>query len=168
MQTLKLQVFLMRLFGRVKTAYTNAFAVSHNLRPPLSLVGTDAQKTDLIGFGGFFYVLQITKPRNLAQVSKRIVQFIAVNVVYMPFRHVACNVKPSQSVRQSFNIVNSNRNVARAMRGTCNFSDKIRTPMIFTPSKNAGLHVIRQRFAQMLYGNVGCNSHDIQFTIKAM
>jgi len=168
MQTLKFQIGLMRFFGGVKAAFADAFAVSHNLRPPLSLMGADAQKTSLIGFGSFSHVLQITKPRNLAQVSKRIVQFIAVNVVYMPFRHVACNVKPSQSVRQSFNIVNSNRNVARAMRGTCNFSDKIRTPMIFTPSKNAGLHVIRQRFAQMLYGNVGCNSHDIQFTIKAM
>ena len=168
MQTLKFQIGLMRFFGGVKTAFANAFAVGHNLRSPLSLMGADTQKTNFIVFGGFSHVLQVTKPRNLAQVSKRIVQFIAVNVIYVPFRHVARNVKPSQSMRQSFNIVDGNRNVARAMRGACNFSNEIRTPMIFTPSKNAGLHVIRQRFAQMLYGNVGCNSHDIQFTIKAM
>ena len=168
MQTLKFQIGLMRFFWRVKTALANAFAANHNLRSPLSLMRADTQKTGLIGFGGFSHVLQITKPRNLAQVSKRIVQFIAVNVVYVPFRHVARNVKPRQSMRQSFSIVDGNRNVACAVRGTCDFSNKIRTPMIFTPSKNAGLHVIRQRFAQMLYGNVGCNSHDIQFTIKAM
>ena len=167
MQTLKLQVLLMRLFRRIKTAYANSFSVNHDLRSPFSLMGAYAQKTNLVSFGGFSHVLQITKPRNLTQISKRIVQLIAVNVVYMTFGHVARHIKPRQSMRQSFNVMHGNRNVSRALSSASRFSDKIRSVMVFSPSKNAGLHVVIQRFAQMFNGNVGCNSHDIQFTIKA-
>ena len=167
MQTLQLQVLLMRLLRRIKTAYANSFAVNHDLCSPFSLVSTDAQKPNFVGFGGFSHVLQIAKPRNLTQISKRIVQLIAVNVVYMPFRHVARYIKPRQSMRQSLDVMNSNRNVPRAMERSCNFSNKIRPLMIFTPRKNAGLHVVLQRFVQMLNGNVKFGIHDIQFTIKA-
>jgi hypothetical protein len=70
-------------------------------------------------------------------------------------------------MRQSFDVVDGNRNVPRAVYRPRSFSDKIGAAMVFTPSKNARLRVVIQRFAQMLNGNVKFGSHDIQFTIKA-
>lgn len=167
MQTLKFQIGLARLFWRIKTACANTFTVGHNLRSPFSLVSTNTQQTNFIGFGSFPHILQIFKSSNLPQICKRVVQFISVNVVNMTIRHTACYIKPRQPMRQSLNVMNSDRNVPCAMRGTRNFSNKIRTTVIFTPNKNASLRVVSQRFTQMFNGNVGFGSHDIQFTIKA-
>ena len=167
MLTFKFQVFLMRRFWRIKPACSNTFAVYHNLHSPFSLMGADTQKTNRIGFSCFSHVLQITKSANLTQICKRVVQFVSVYMVNMAVRHFACDIKPRQSMCQPFGVMNRNRNVATVMSRACNFSDKIGAPVVFAPSKNAGLRVVIKRFAQMFNGNVGCNSHDIQFTIKA-
>ena len=166
MLTFKFQVFLMRQLWRVKSACANAFAVDHNLRPPFSLVSANAQQTNFIGFGCLPHILQIAKPSNLSQIGKRVIKSIAIDVVNMAFRHSASYIKPRQSMRQSFDVVNSNRNVSGAVDRSCSFSNKIRTPMVFAPSKNASLRVVIQRFAQMFNGNVKFGSHDIQFTIQ--
>lgn len=167
MQTFKFQVFLMRLLGRIKAACTDAFAVHHDLHPPFSLVGTNAQKTYFVGFGGRSHVLQIAKSGHLPQIDKHVVQFVSVNMVNMAVRHVSSYIKPRQSMRQSFGVVNGNRNVPPAVGRPRSFSDKIGAAMVFAPNKNAGLRVVIQRFAQMFNGNVKFRSHDIQFTIKA-
>lgn len=167
MLAFKFQVFFMRQFWRVKSACTNTFAIDHNLRSPFSLVRANAQQTNFIGFGCLPHILQIAKSGHLPQIDKRVVQLVSVDVVNVVFRYVSSYIKPSQSVRQSFDVVNSNRNVSGAVDRPCGFSDKIRTPMVFAPSKNAGLHVVIQRFAQMFNGNVKFGSHNIKFTIKA-
>ena len=167
MFSFKLQVFLMCQFWRVKSACANTFAVDHNLRSPFSLMSANTQQTNFIGFGCLPHILQIAKPSNLPQIGKRVIKFIAIYVINMTVRHVARYIKPRQSMRQSFDIVNGNRNVPSTVRRTRSFSDKIGATVVFTPSKNAGLHVVIQRFAQMFNGNVKFRSHDIQFTIKA-
>ena len=167
MHSFKLQVSLMRLFGRVKAAFANAFAIHHNLHSPFSLVSANTQKTYFVGFSWVSHILQIAKSGHLPQIHKRVVQLVSVDVVDVALRHVSRYVKPSQSMRQSFDIVDGNRNVTRAVARTCRFSDKIGAAMIFAPNKNASLHVVIQRFAQMFDGNVKFKSHDIQFTIKA-
>jgi hypothetical protein len=168
MFTFKLQVFLMRLFWRVKTACANTLTINHNLRSPFSLMGANTQKSNLVGLSCFSYILQIAKPSNLTQIGKRIVQLVSVNVVDVTIRHVAGHMKPCQPMGQSLNVVNGNRNVSSTMNRTSNFSNKIGTAMVFKPNKNAGLRVVTQRFAQMFNGNVKFGSHDIQFTIKAV
>ena len=167
MQTLKLQVSLMRLLGRVKAAFTDAFTIDHNLRSPFTLVGANTKKAHLVGFSGYSHVLQITKPSNLPQVTKRIVKFVSINVVNMAVWHISRYMKPCQPMSKPFNVVDSNRKVSPAMDGPRCFSDKIRTVVVFAPRKNTGLHIVIQRFAQMFNGNVKFRSHDIQFTIKA-
>ena len=167
MQPFKLQISLMRLFGRVKTAFTDAFTIYHNLHSPFSLVGADTKKAYFVGFGGSSHVLQIAKSSNLPQICKRIVQLVSVNVVNVAFRHVPSYIKPCQSMRQSFGVVDCDRNVSPAVNRPRSFPDKIRAAMVFAPSKNACLRVVIQRFAQMFNGNVKFGSHDIQFTIKA-
>jgi len=162
----KLQVFLMRQFWRVKSACANLFAVNHNLRSPFSLMSANAQQTNFIGFGCLPHILQIAKSSNLPQIGKRVIKFIAVNVINMPVRHSASYMKPCQPMRQTFDVVNSDTNVSGAMDRSSGFSDKIRAPMVFAPSKNAGLRVVIQRFAQMFNGDVKFKSHDIQFTIQ--
>ena len=161
----KLQIFLMRQLWRIKTAYANTFSVDHNLRPPFSLMKANAQKTNFVGFGCFSDVLQIAKPSYFSQIIKRVVQFVAVDVVNMIFWLTASHIKPCQSMCQSFNVVNGDTNVPCAVNRPSAFPNKIGPPMVFAPSKNSGLRVIIQRFTQMLNGNVGFGSHDIQFTI---
>lgn len=165
MQTLKLQISLMRLFGRVKAAFADAFTVYHNLRSPFSLVSANTQQTNFISFCCFSHVLQIAKSSDLSQIGKRVVKFVAINMINVTFRHGASNIKPCQSMRQSFSVMNGDRNITRTVKRTRSCSDKIGAAMVFAPSKNAGLHVVIQRFAQMFNGNVKCESHDIQFTI---
>lgn len=167
MYTFKLQVFLMRLFWRIKTAYADTFTINHDLCSPLSLMSANSQKSNFVGFSCFSHVLQIAKSSNLSQISKRIIQLVSVDVINMAIWHVASYMKPCQSMSQSFNVVNSNRNVSGAMNRTSNFSNKIGSVMIFAPSKDTCLHVVIQRFTQMFNGNVKFGSHDVQFTIKA-
>ncbi len=167
MQTLKLQVSLMRLLGRVKATLADAFTIHHDLHSPFSLVGADTQKTHFVGLGSCSHVLQIAKSSDLPQICKRVVQLVSVNVVNVAFRHFSGYMKPRQSVRQSFGVVDGDRNVSCAVDRPRSFSDKIGAAMVFTPSKNARLRVVIQRFAQMFNGNVKFGSHDIQFTIKA-
>ena len=167
MQTLKFQVSLMRPLGRVKAAFADAFAIHHDLNQPFVLMSANTKKARFVCFGRLTHILQITKSGHLPQIDKRVVQLVSVNVVNVVFRHVSSYVKPSQSVRQPFDIVNGNRNVPLTVNRSGNFSDKVRTAMVFAPSKNACLRVVIQRFAQMFNGNVKFGSHDIQFTIKA-
>ena len=163
----KLQISLMRFFWRIESAFTNAFAIRHDLRPPFSLVSADTKKPHFVGFSGCSHILQIAKSSDLPQISKRIVQFVPVNVVNVVIRHIPHYIKPRQSMRQSFDIVDGNRNVPFAVNRTRNFPNKIRAAMISTPSKNAGLRVVIQRFAQMVNGNSALFCHDNQSTIRA-
>ena len=163
--TLKLQILLMRLFRRIKTAYAYSLPINHYLRSPFSLVSANTKQADFIGFSSGSHVLQIAKSSYLPQIAKTIVFFIAIDVVNMMRRHFASDIKPRQSMRQSFNIVNGNANVPCAMHRASNFTDKIRAPAMLAPSKNAGLRVIVQRLAQMFNGNVRFNCHDVEFTI---
>jgi len=167
MQTFQFQVSLMRFFWRIEAAFANAFAICHNLHKPFSLMRANAQKSRFIGFSCRTHILQIAKSGYFSQIGKRVVQLVSVDVINVPLWHLSSYVKPSQSVRQSFDIVNCNRNVPRAVCRPSSFSNKIGAAMVFAPSKNAGLRVIIQRFAQMFNGNVKFGSHDIQFTIKA-
>ena len=162
----KFQVFLMRFFWRIKSTYTNTLTINHNLCAPFTLMRANTQKSNFIGFGCFSHILQIAKSINLSQICKRIIKFVSVNMVNVTIRHIASNIKPSQSMRQSFGVMNSNRNVAVTMDRASNFSYKIGAPTVFTPSKNASLRIVMKRFAQMFNRNVRFRCHNIQFTIK--
>ena len=166
MFTFKFQIFLMRFFWRIKIADSNGFPAKRNLRSPFSLMGANAQKTSFVGFCCFSHILQIAKSSNLTQIRKRIIQLVSINMVNMVFRCATSYIKPRQSMRQSFDVMNSNRQISCALDRTRSFSNKIRSIVVFTPSKNAGLRVVIQRFTQMLNGNFKFGSHDIQFTIK--
>lgn len=167
MQTFQFQVSLMRFFWRIEAAFANAFTIHHNLHQPFTLMRANAQKTRFIGSSCFTHILQIAESGHFSQICKRVVQLVSVDVINVNFRHLSRYVKPSQSVRQSFDVVNGNGKVSGAVDRARSSSDKIGAAMVFTPSKNAGLCIVIQRFAQMFNGNVKFGSHDIQFTIRA-
>ena len=166
MQSFQIQVSLVRLLGRVKAAFSNAFAICHNLNQPLILVSANTKKARFVFFSWFSHVLQITKSINLTQISKRVVQLVSVNVIDMIGRFFSGYVHPRQSMRQSFCVVNGNRNVTSTLQRPRNFSDKIRSSMIFCPNKYASQRVVVKRFAQMFYGKFWGCSHDLHFTIQ--
>jgi len=161
-QPLKLQVSLMRLLGRVKAAFADAFAVCHNLHSPFSLVGADTKEPRFVGFGWVPHVLQIAKTRNFSKIAELVVLFVSISVIYVKRWKSAGHVQPCKSVRQPFLVVDGNCPIPRVGRATGTFTDKIGAAMMFFPDKIASLWVVVKNGLDMVSGN-----HDFEFTMKA-
>lgn len=162
MQTLKLQVSLMRLLGRVKAAFANAFAIHHNLHKPFSLMGTNSQKPGFIGFGWFSHILQIAKTRDFPKIVELVVLLVSISVVYVERWKFASHVEPRKSVRQSFFVVNCNSPIPCIGWTTGAFADKIRSAVMRLPDKLAGFWVVFKNGSKMVSGN-----HEFEFTMRA-
>ena len=160
MQTLKFQVSLMRLLGRIKAAFTDAFAIHHNLRPPFSLMGANTKKTYFVGFGCLPHVLQVTKPGNLTKVAELIVLFVSILMIYVKQWKDACHVQPRKSVSQSFLVVDGNSPIPSVGWTTCAFTDKIGAAVMCLPDKITSLWVVIEDGSDMVSGN-----HEFEFTI---
>ena len=160
MQTLKLQISLMRLFGRIKAAFADAFTVYHDLHPPFSLVSTNTKKAYFIGFGWLPHVLQITKSRNLAKVAKLVVLFVSISMVYVKQWKRAGYIQPSKPVSQSFLVVDGNSPVPGVGWTTRTFTDKIGAAVMCLPDKITSLWVVIKDGSNMVSGN-----HEFKFTI---
>ena len=78
---LQVQIRFMRCFWGVKPRFAGNNAVSHYLRAPFTLMGADTKQTDFVLFCGFSHILQIAKPRYLAQIAKPIVEFVSVFMI---------------------------------------------------------------------------------------
>ena len=160
MQTLKFQVSLMRLLGRVKAAFTDAFAVHHNLNQPFVLVFANTKKSRFISLGWFTHVLKITKSRNFAEIFKTVVLFVAVFVINVKQRLLSGHVQPRKTMSQSFLVVDGNRPVACIGWTTCTFADKIGAAVMRLPNKFARFRVVVKNGSEIVSGN-----HEFQFTI---
>ena len=160
MQTLKLQISLMRLLGRVKAAFADAFAIHHNLHSPFFLVGADTKKTHFVGFGWLSHVLQITKSGNFAKVVKLVVLLVSISVVYVKHWKRAGHVQPRKPVCQSFLVVDGNSPVPGVSWTTRTFADKIRAAVMCFPDKITSLWVVVKDGSDMVSGN-----HEFEFTI---
>jgi len=161
MQSFQLQVSLMRLLGRIKATFANAFAIRHNLHKPFTLVWANTQKPRLVSFGWFAHILQIPKPGNFSKIIKRIVLFISVFVVNMPHRKNTGYMQPSQSMRKLFLVINCNRPIPQASWTTGTFADKIGAALMRLPHKIARFGVVVQNRSNMVSGN-----HEFKFTIR--
>lgn len=162
MLTFQFQVSLMRLFGRVKATFADAFAAHHNLNQPFVLVFANPQKTRLVSLGWFAHVLKIAKTRHFAQIFKSVVQFVSVYVVDVIGRQFACHVQPCKPVRQPFFVVDCNSPVACVSWTARAFADKIRSAFVGFPHKFARCRVVCQDRSNMVSGN-----HEFKFTIGA-
>ena len=161
MQSFQLQVSLMRLFRRIKPAFTNAFALDHKLHAPLSLVGAHTQKPRLVSFCRLSHILQVAKTRYLSKIIELIVLFISILMVYMSRRPFARHIQPRKPMGQFFLVVNCNSPIARTSRAASTFADKIRTATMHFPDKFAGFWVIVKNRS-----NMGSGNHEFDFTIK--
>jgi hypothetical protein len=160
MQTLKLQVSLMRLLWRVKAAFADAFAIHHDLHSPFSLVGADAQKTHFVGFGGRSHVLQIAKTRNFTKVAELVVLLITISMVYVKRWGYAGHVQPSKPVSQPFLVVDGDSPIPRVGWTTSTFADKIGAAVMCLPDKITSFWVVIKDGLDMVSGN-----HEFEFTI---
>lgn len=155
------QVRFMRFFGGVKPAFTDAFAMRHELHSPFPLMCGYAQKTRLISFSWAAHILQVGKTVNIAQICKTIVLFVTVNVVNVLRWPFSGHVQPRQTMRQSFFIVNGNSPVARICRASRAAPDQIRTAIVDFPSKLARRRIVGKHGSDMF-----SRSHDLQFTMR--
>ena len=160
------QISLVRFFGRVKPRFAYALAVDHYLHTPFSLVGANTQKTYLVSFRSLPHILQIFSARHLAKIAKSVVQSVAVNMIYVLRRPFTGYVKPRQSMRQLFAVVDSNSPIAGDLLRPRHAPYKVRTPRMGFPNKNACCSVVTKRRAQMFDGAWWVRFHDCAFSIK--
>lgn len=157
------EVMLVRIFRRCKTAFAVRDSVCRNLNPPFTLMRAYTKKSCFVGFGRFSHVLKVMRSRNFAQIAKTVVAFVTVYVVNMLNRPTPRNVRPSNSVRKYFTVVDSYRPIAHALLASGNF-----TPQIFSvlfPHKNACCRVIIQHLTKMRYRTWLFDCHENQITI---
>jgi hypothetical protein len=150
----------MRLLGRIKTAFANALAISHDLHPPFSLVRANTQQPNFVSHGGFSHVLQIAKPTNFSKVVKSIVLSVAVNVINVVSRPLTSHVQPRQPMRQPFLIVDSYSPIACIHGAAGAFADKIWAACVAFPHKLSSVGVVLKNRSKMVSG-----SHEFDLTI---
>jgi len=110
-QTLCFYIGLMRLFRCVKPAYEFVNAVCANPRSPSAAAfefGNPQKPSRLVACVRLFLVLNVARSRNVAEIEKRIVARVAVNMVNIASRPFVCHVKPSQPTRFVPFVVNPN------------------------------------------------------------
>jgi len=152
----------MRFFWRIEAALANALAVGHDLHDPFALMLGNAQKSGLVGFSWFAYVLQIAKTRYFSKIVKSVVKFVAVNVINVARRPFTSHVQPRQPVRQSFLVVDGYGPVAHVGTASGAVPNQVQSVLMFFPRKIARMWVVVQHRTDMF----NC-SHDSQFTIGA-
>ena len=162
---LQFQIRFMRCLWGVKPRFAVANSVSHYLRAPFTLMGADTKQTNFVLFCSFSHILQIAKPRYLAQIAKPIVEFVSVYVVDMFSRPFAGHIRPHQTVRELLAVVNSYGPIARRMFGPRTRADKIRSLFMQKPCKDARGGVVTKRRLQMFDGTWWIGCHDNSLTI---
>jgi len=162
---LQFQIRFMRRLWGVKSRLTMLDSVSHYLRAPFTLMGADAKQTNSILFCGFPHILQITKPRYLAQITKPIVQLVSVYVIDMFQRPFAGHIRPRQTVRELLAVVNSYSPITRRMFGPRTRANKIRSLFMQKPCKETCSGVVTKRRSQMFDGAWWIDCHDNSLTI---
>lgn len=165
---LQFQIRFMGGFGSVKPGLTSNYAVNHYLRAPLSLVRTDAEQADFVGFSGSSHILKVAMPSYLAQITKTVVALIAVYVVDMLRGPLARYIRPRKTVRELLFIVNGYSPITCRLRRSRQFAVKIRSLFMVFPCKETGVSVVSKRRAQMFNGAWRFNCHDNAFTIGGL
>lgn len=162
MQSLKFQVSLIRLLRCVKAAFSDAFAIYHNLNTPFALMRGNPQKARMIGFGRTAHILQIPKPGDLAKIFKTVVFLVSVFVINVKRWMLSGHIQPRKAMSQSFLVVNGDCPVASVGWTTGTLADKIRATVMYFPNKFARFRVVVKNRSEMVSGN-----HEFQLTIKA-
>ena len=151
----------MRLLGRIETAYSDAFAIYHNLSTPFTLMFAYTKKSNFVSLGCLTHVLKIANSIHFAKIRKSIVLLITIFVVNVSKRVLTCHVKPGESVSKTLLIVDCNCPVSCVGGTSSSFSDKVWATVVCFPCKLPRLRVVIKNSLDM----VMCN-HESDFTIK--
>ena len=168
MFTFGFKIGLMRLFSSSKSAFSDSLAVCHQLHQPFSLMAAYAKKAAFVCLSRFFKVLKVSKPINFAQITKRIVSFLPINMVDMLQRPFAHHVKPSKSMGKHLAVINSNCPVSGFSSRTGFFANQFRLVFVLKPEKITCFRLIPQKFFQLLNWDMVTLSHENEFTIKGI
>jgi len=160
MLTFGLKIRLMRLFGRIKTAFSYPLAVKHYLHQPFSLMLANTKKPRFVGFGRLPHVLQVAKSGNFSEIVKSVVRFDPVLVVDVISWKRARHIQPSKTMSELLFVVDGNCPVAGVCSASGSFANKVRATAVNFPHKLACAWGIVQNRSKMVSGN-----HDFEFTI---
>lgn len=168
MFTFGFKIGLMRLLSSSKSAFSDSFAVCHQLHQPFPLMAAYAKKSAFVCLSRFFKILKISKPIYFAQIAKGIVSFLPINMVDMlrwPFAH---HIKPSKSVGKNLAVINSNCPISGFSARTGFFANQFWLVFVLKPKKVTCFRLIPQKFFQLLNWDMVTFSHENEFTIKGI
>ena len=165
---LGLKIRLMSFFSGCKSAFSDSLAISHQLHNPFALVMRYAKKSAFVCFCWAFQILQISKSIHFTQIAKSIVSFLPVNMVYVFRRPFTSHVKPSKPMSKHFSVVDGNCPVSGFSARPRFSANQFWLVSMFKPKKISSCRVIPQKFFQLLNWNMVTNSHENEFTIKAI
>ncbi len=153
MQPFCFYIGLMRQFGRVKPSYKAVNAVGANTRAPsfAAFKFRHAQQSSrFVACMCSFLVLNVARRRNIAEIAKRIVAGVAVNVVNVAGRPFACHVKPCQTTGSVSSFVNPDGCVPFRLGVPSNRAGNNFTTRFDAPSKAACFWVVVQQCVQLV------------------
>lgn len=141
-----------RFFGRSKMPDKHLHAVSAYSRAPAfpNLMPRNAKQPGFISGVRSTLILYVVGSCHVAQIAKRIIGGVAVNMVYIVCRGGASNIQPRQPIGAISCFAQPNSQIpvrAPKARSGANFDPTIR---FHAPGKNASLWVVVKYFSDLL------------------
>ena len=167
------QICLVCFFRRIVIAYAARFSVNGYARAPFVLKPYDTKKARFISFVRLTDVLRVSVLKYFAQISKPVVGFLTVYVVYKLNGPFARRIEPCQSVRAVNVAVNSNGCVSDAFfYATRNIADANASSHTYFPREDACVRIVVENFAQTVVRKIRhmwllCTDHFAEITIPS-
>ena len=153
MQPFCLYIRLMRLFRRIKPTNDRLYAIGANTRSPsfAAFHFRYPQKPSCFVAGmRSSLVLNVARCRNIAEVTERIIAWVAVNVIYITQRPFTSCVKPRQTTGSVSSFINADNAVTFGLNVPGNGPRNNFTARFDAPSKAPCFGVVVQQRAQLV------------------
>lgn len=142
------KVGLMSKLRREINAKACLFSVNAHLGQPFPVFFTDTKKSGFIIDAWFPYILTIPGIRNISEIDKFIVRFVAVFVVNLLRRPASMYVQPSQPMTVVQRVVQTKDDVTMTIAASSNIA-YIHVPRSLNdPSEDPGIWVVVQQLLE--------------------
>ena len=147
------QIGLMRFFWRINPTYKFVHAICTDPRAPSFTAfefGNTQKSPRFVSYVRAFLVLNVGCGRNIAEVAKRVISRVAVNVVYIAHRPNTQYVKPSKPASAVSSFINPHNCVSFGLGVPSNRPWNDFAARFYTPSKDTCFGIVVQQCTQLV------------------
>lgn len=151
-QTFCFYISLMCFFRGVKPSYKPLYPICANSRTPsfTAFKFRHAQKTTcFVSFVRLFLILNILSGGNISKIAKRVIAWVAINMVNVAQRPITSHVKPRQSTSSISSFVDANNCVSFGPYVSRDCSRYNLAACFDAPSKMSSFWLVMQQFMQL-------------------